>query len=63
MAIYGLGVGTHEGDSLSFRQWRRYRRFLAALLADEQRAGRPLHPDTIARLKSEARQAARRTSD
>jgi hypothetical protein len=56
-------VGTHRGDKLSFRQWRRYRRILARSVRAERRTGHPLTPDTIAWLKGEARAAARRTSD
>ena len=44
-----------------FREWRRYRRFLAALIADARKQGYVVSPQSLDVMKAEARAAARAT--
>ena len=55
--------GVHGEPRLTWSEWRRYRRFLAALRRDDRRQGVPATRERVALLKQEARAAARSTGE
>jgi hypothetical protein len=57
---YGVPVGTHRDSRLSFNEWRRYRRLYRALVVSAGRARQPLDRDARRKLKTMARETARR---